>query len=314
MEFNFSTATVDDSQRFDYWQDSICAHFAPAQSKALKASDFHGHVRGQSLGNLLVGHYTASPHSWHRTAQDVRRRPDEDIIAFYVESGSVKMSQSGRYLELGCGQIALYDASQPFDHEVAVESLFLMRMPRSIILGRFPEIERLINATITSSPSISGLLGSFMKEALLFPAQAPELAKRRLGGAFVDALTAVLEVHHSTLSERWSKKHAALRANTLRFIDDNLEDDSLSVGAMARCLNVSERTLARAFAAVGSTPTQALWRARIQKSFDLLQSGSVSNVTQAAYQCGFSDLSHFCRFFKRTFDVTPRAVLARQLQ
>jgi AraC-like DNA-binding protein len=184
-------------------------------------------------------------------------------------------------------------------------------MPRSSILGRFPEVERLVNAPITQSASMGDLLGHIMKEALLFPHGAPELAKKRIGTAFLDTLTAVLELNSPRFAEPRSETHVTLHGKALRFIKDNLDDDSLSVGTIARALNVSERTLARAFATAGSTPTQELWRARVQRSFELLKGGTVSKVTQAAYQCGFSDLSHFCRLFKKTYNMTPRTALTR---
>lgn len=55
---------------------------------------------------------------------------------------------------------------------------------------------------------------------------------------------------------------------------------------------------------------QEVWRRRLERSFELLARRRVSLVTQAAYQCGFSDLSHFSRVFKKMYNMAPSSVLA----
>jgi AraC-like DNA-binding protein len=48
-----------------------------------------------------------------------------------------------------------------------------------------------------------------------------------------------------------------------------------------------------------------LLQQRLAKSYRLLAEGRVSNVTEAAFGLGFSDVSHFGRAFKREFGCVP---------
>jgi len=82
-------------------------------------------------------------------------------------------------------------------------------------------------------------------------------------------------------------------------IDANMDAQDLGITSLAAALHVSERTMSRVFAREGTMPTQALWSRRLDKSFRLLRDGSASQVTQAAFQCSFNDLSHFSRMFKK---------------
>lgn len=83
-------------------------------------------------------------------------------------------------------------------------------------------------------------------------------------------------------------------------------DDPPSVGEMARDLGTSERQLERAFKkAVGVGPREFSRLARLRQGHWLLLNTNRS-IAQIAFDCGFADASHFARFFRRQFGVTPR--------
>jgi AraC-like DNA-binding protein len=309
-EFDYATTEVDSPRRFEYWHDAICTHFVPAESWREGDGSFQGHLHGHSFGNLLVGRYSAAQHSWRRTPQNIKANPDEDLIAYLVESGTVNMEQSGRNIVLRPGEIALYDAASPFFHEISAESLLLIRIPRSAIVSRCPKADGMANIKIGDRQEISKLLGSTMQTAFALPPSAPAIAKARLASALLDTLAAALEMQCGDASTSTSN-HDAIHRKALNYIDTHMEDNEVNLAKMAEALHVSERTLFRVFARLGTTPMLQLWRSRLEKSHSLLQEGMVTQVTHAAYQCGFSDVSHFCRMFKKEYGVLPSQVMMR---
>jgi AraC-like DNA-binding protein len=52
-----------------------------------------------------------------------------------------------------------------------------------------------------------------------------------------------------------------------------------------------------------------VWKRRLDAAFRVLEEGRVHQVSQAALQCGFNDLSHFSRAFRNAFGVTPSSLL-----
>src|ERR1700722_13326450 len=72
---------------------------------------------------------------------------------------------------------------------------------------------------------------------------------------------------------------------------------------------VSLRTLNRLFAKIGTTPMRWVWQRRLQASHSALSEGCATSVTDAAFQFGFSEVSHFSRSFKAEYGVSPEQLL-----
>eukprot|EP01032_Pedospumella_encystans_P034527 gene34527-39031_t len=64
----------------------------------------------------------------------------------------------------------------------------------------------------------------------------------------------------------------------------------------------------RLFATEGTTPGRWLWQQRLEASYRALAEGRVRQVSQAALEFGFTDLSHFSRAFKARFGRSPKDV------
>jgi len=88
--------------------------------------------------------------------------------------------------------------------------------------------------------------------------------------------------------------------------DSRLAEPELSAAMLARELNVSVRTLQRAFSSAGESVTAYIRRRRLEEARLALSrpSGRVS-VTELAARWQFADGSHFTRAFKKRYGRTP---------
>ncbi|WP_250006540.1 AraC family transcriptional regulator [Actinoplanes sp. M2I2] len=85
-----------------------------------------------------------------------------------------------------------------------------------------------------------------------------------------------------------------------------LHDAELSPSTLARDLNVSVRTLHRAFAATGETVMAYIRDQRLEQAHRaLVASAGRLTVAEAAARWQFADSSHFIRHFKRRYGRTP---------
>ena len=79
----------------------------------------------------------------------------------------------------------------------------------------------------------------------------------------------------------------------------------LKIHQLAKMLNTSVRELNRAFARhAGESPT-SIWRKMRLSHGHWLLVNTTKTVTRIAFECGFSDSAHFCRWFKRSYTETP---------
>ena len=62
----------------------------------------------------------------------------------------------------------------------------------------------------------------------------------------------------------------------------------------------------------GLTPLQYLTDKRLENAAsNLTMSGGRGNISEIAYQCGFSEPLYFSRLFKRKYGVSPRSYASR---
>ncbi|WP_177244627.1 helix-turn-helix domain-containing protein [Streptomyces sp. yr375] len=98
----------------------------------------------------------------------------------------------------------------------------------------------------------------------------------------------------------------ALAGAAQRILEGLLTEPELSPRLLARELNVSVRTLHRAFADQGEPLMAYVRRRRIERALqDLTSPGSRLSVRQAAARWGFADSSHFVRACKKRYGQTP---------
>jgi AraC-like DNA-binding protein len=80
---------------------------------------------------------------------------------------------------------------------------------------------------------------------------------------------------------------------------------------LARMSGLSVSSLQRSFRAItGHAPIEYLIRLRLLHACELLRAGGL-NVTETAYQVGFSDSNYFSRQFRRIMECTPREYVQR---
>ncbi|WP_438281512.1 GlxA family transcriptional regulator [Pseudomonas alabamensis] len=81
--------------------------------------------------------------------------------------------------------------------------------------------------------------------------------------------------------------------------------EHLSISALARLIGATEKQLTKAFDQHLKVSPSAFWRElRLDHTHWLVQNTDRS-VAQIAYECGFSDSTHFCKSFKKRFSISP---------
>ena len=88
------------------------------------------------------------------------------------------------------------------------------------------------------------------------------------------------------------------------YIEENM-DRVIRLDELAKVVNISPYYLDRIFREeIGVPPYTYLLQTRIKRSMDILL--QADSVAEAALRLGFSDQSHFSRFFKRNVGLSPK--------
>lgn len=140
-------------------------------------------------------------------------------------------------------------------------------------------------------------------------AGAPELTS----GHFYDLVAHALRGQVKSDGDRTRQGVGAARLELAkREILKQLHDPALGVTAIARSQGVTPRYLQRLFEGEGRSFTEFLRDVRLDLAFSRLDDAARigESISAVAFDCGFSDLSHFNRSFRKRFGRTPSDVRA----
>jgi AraC-like DNA-binding protein len=104
--------------------------------------------------------------------------------------------------------------------------------------------------------------------------------------------------------DRDDQKNSSRQHFLLDYIHGHLSD-KLGVDALSRKAHMSRNEFFKWFRLqFGISPLEYINRERIKLAKQLLGSRNTT-VTEAAYQCGFTDVNYFVRLFKKSEGITP---------
>lgn len=107
-------------------------------------------------------------------------------------------------------------------------------------------------------------------------------------------------------------KSDSLLENVLHSIDSHLSEEWFGMETLCREVGMSERQLQRKLKAVtNKSPIQLINSVRLHRAKEKMLATDL-NITEIAYQTGFSSPSYFSKCFKQEFGETPSAFLQKK--
>jgi AraC-like DNA-binding protein len=148
---------------------------------------------------------------------------------------------------------------------------------------------------------------SILDPVLDFSDELIETNAGKLGVSIVDLLSIFSCPDRDDVSA--SRSRLKLRFFEAKsYIDRNLFDPDLTVGAIARRSGVSVRYIQRSFEQEGVCAKAYIRQRRLEASARLLRDPRRRSfsITEIAFRCGFNSSAHFGRQFRARFGLSPR--------
>jgi transcriptional regulator GlxA family with amidase domain len=276
-------------QRTAYAWVTIGMSHAPVRS-----SDGPGLLPDRALGEeadfdavFVVGPNPIPPHGPPGLGTWLRRLAAGGIALGGIDTGSCFLARAG-----------LLDGYRCTIHWEDRETL-LAEFPRLIVTRRVFEIDR---DRYTCSGGVSPL--DMMSFLLSRPPGHPRLAAE-VAGLLVTAARAADATQDVPLRHRCAGL-AAVLIEALELMESNLEEP-LATLEIARCLDVSRRSLERRFKCeLGMTPRQKYLQLRLDKARLLVRRTS-HPLQEIARRTGFCSASHLIRLYRHAHGLTPQA-------
>lgn len=304
---SWSTDEVAKSDAAAYWASSL-QHLMPGLRVESLARDFTAEMHQQVVGGLNVSLVRAAPQCI-RSLPRPRSATDGQFALIYLRSGSLKVRQFARSLDLEPGQCVLLDGSQHSEviTRAPSETLNIVLPSRWVaqwLIRPENDVARPFTQANPRSRPFLGLLDLFASE------EAAEvegtLLLNQLGGALA------LAVGEQDVA---GTPHAGRLLNRIQqIIWRRAGEAEFRPQCAADEIGISRRYLVSLCQAAGTTFNTELMRVRLEKGAEMLRDPRFEglSVMEISLRCGFSDASHFSKRFKEKFSVPPAAYRAAQ--
>jgi len=184
-------------------------------------------------------------------------------------------------------------------------------MPRTALAPRVPDLGALFARRIPAACPALQLLLRYLELGQDHRIAADPDLQAAFSQHVYDLLALTLAATRNAAEP--GERHG-LTAIRLRQMQDDIRrscrQPDLSIHAVAARQSVSARYAQRMFEAIGSTFTEYLTEQRLLAAHQTLRHSRAVrvSVSSIAYDCGFSDISHFNRLFRQRFGCTPTDV------
>ncbi|MGW1754049.1 helix-turn-helix domain-containing protein [Streptomyces mirabilis] len=282
----------------EQWQRRL-GHLAHVRQLRLPADRTRGvhrtRVERRLVGDVAVSRQFSDP--IEGTSGSGKTNGRADLVAVHIiRSGSLRIENTGRRADLGPSTLCIRDlhTSWQFAYTAPTDCRVLI-LPRA---GLLQHLYRTRLPALTVAPSTapeSRLLLAHLDAAWSLAEQLGPEATHAAGEAMAMLLTGLIRTHAPIAVPPQS-----LRAAATAYADSRLRDPDLAPATIARALNVSVRTLHRAFAD-GETVMAYVRRRRLEGARRELDCpGSPYTVADVAARWQFADSSHFRRAHRGT--------------
>ncbi|WP_127506419.1 helix-turn-helix domain-containing protein [Actinoplanes solisilvae] len=266
-----------------------------------------GTMAGTEMGPLLAYQISGAPQHLRRTQGAVRRDPIDRLKLCLQLDGAATVSQDGRQVHIGPGQMTLYDTDVPYDLRLEHRwSCAVLAFPRGALSLPDNVVRQAMQRAHSFGEGSGAVLAGFIATAV---GQRKSLgaAADRLGEAGLHLVAGALGV---VAPAGGDAVEDAQRIRVLQYVRDHLGDPGLTHDRVAAAHRLAPRTLHRLFEHEPHTVTEHIRLRRLESTRRDLADPLLTHLSIAriAARWGFSSQAHFTRAFQARYGLAPSAV------
>ncbi len=289
----------------EFWRSVALPFFEPSPVEEKEGASLEGSLSVSRVGEIMVGQVRFNNQKISSARCRQMTYPTDYILLHALTSGSLVGEYAGNTVSVKTGDIILRDLMRPGESQVTEGSALIAIIPRRLLLAS--NLVDQLHGTVLHVEAIeTRLLTDFLNSLVKRANMISPAAVISTQNAFIDLLLACL--YSVDLPETGTKQHlsATLQDQILKFIDQNVTDQNLSVEMLQKKFGISRARLYRIFKPYGGI-AKLIRDRRIKAMYQALLDPRLAghSIEKLAFEFGFSSDKQFRRAFHAQFGVTP---------
>ncbi|SFI32670.1 AraC-type DNA-binding protein [Collimonas sp. OK307] len=302
----WSTDSVEPSQRFAFWSETVSAALTPLTICGENPGLFQAETKLVSMGPIQLVNQVGSCHRALRGAREVSRTEEHTYNLLINMTSSWHYDHRG-VTKLGPGDALFTNSLDGFNLDFfAPHKVVNLRLPAIWIRRWLSAPDALVGLRIPCDSNWSRALTSFVVQLTTeFVSNSP--VPHSVLVDQIGTLLALVAAEMGGYKSAPSHGETALGPRILDCISQRCAEPTLTADDVAAALHISVRTLHRSLVAGKQTFGAALISARATVALRMLESPLFRRLTTAeiSRRAGFSSPAHFSRVLKRQTGRTP---------
>ena len=309
---DFSTEGMLPETGFDFWREQNCTSTMPNRIEPLGIGNFIAQGWSQRIGDLdLINNACNQDFAVHVEHDKFEISRSHDKPCLFVQStcqsSSIKYGRRDEVL-LFPGDWVLVSPSDTFwmHTEHSMGELHFLMLPAKF--GKVLPSEDVYGRPMTSRKLLNKLVTNYIRTLAQGGPLNDKIANKIIADNLANLIIAALCSEQPGTHERCQSGIASgLRLAISQFLDTNYTQPDLTPSLVAARFGITPRYVHRLFEHTGTTFMEELFRRRLQHAHQLLVSPLYQklSITDIAYECGFNDLAHFGRRYRKMYGLSP---------
>jgi len=301
------------------WTDGLSSLFVELEVEMLEPGlTMNGWMFRHPFGDLtFVRSVTRGSHRTIRSERLIRQSTQNVFFVGFMLRGLAILKQDDHSAELRRGDIAVLDSTRTYTIEIphAFDAMWVA-VPRHRLDARLSSPRNSMARRINGGHGVGHLASNMLIAALEEAPRIGEVEANRISNHLLDLVALCLDQDAPESSEQTGTPHQqTLLRRIQQFIEENLDDEELSIPLIARAHAISVRYLRKLFEREGTSIARWIRIRRLERCRSDLESALFRghSVNAIAFSHGFQNITSFNRAFRARFGIPPSAMRSRQL-
>ncbi|QPC88014.1 helix-turn-helix domain-containing protein [Mesorhizobium sp. NBSH29] len=300
---------ISDRERFNLWREIHNAEIACVNYKISEDLPFHAELTALAAGSVVLGKMSSTVNMAERTNQNIGEDARHGHNLFINRGlGRITGTQGGREFVLEPGAAVLISSSQPLQMLGAgITTWDHVIFPFGALDAEFRGTEDKAGIAIAPESEALVMLGRYHQLITGTKFETAQL-NTHISDTFIDLVGIAAGMKRAdSYTDGGGGLRSARLAAVLGYISQHFTDPAISAEVAAMTIGVSPRYVHALLIETGFSFGEHVQERRLQHARVLLAGEASFRIGDIALMCGYSDISHFNRTFRRRFGCTPTA-------